>query len=325
MPPTKVIFDTDPGVDDAMALLFLHLHPAIDLVGVTTVLGNATIEQTTFNALYLKQRFAIPAPVARGAGQPLLRDADEPPTFVHGHNGLGDIALPERLAVAAIEQTAHRLIIDTVRQNPHQITIVAVGRMTNLALALQEAPDIAGLVREVVIMGGGFGRNGAGRHSTGGNVTPVAEANIHGDPEAADMMFGAAWPITVVGLDVTLQVRMDDAYLAVLRDQGGEAGRFIWDISRFYTAFYSARAGIEGCFVHDSSAVAYLIDRSLFRTERGGIRVVSGGIADGQTILAPEGQSFAPGAWDGRPVHSVCFGVDAPAVLDLYRRTIIGA
>ena len=319
MSPTKVIFDTDPGVDDAMALLLLHMHPAIELIGITTVLGNATIEQTTFNALYLAQRFAIAAPVARGAGQPLARAASAPPHYVHGRNGMGDIELPPQLDVTAVAQPAHRLIIELVRQHPHAVTIVAVGRMTNLALALQDDPEIAGLVHSVVIMGGGFGRNG-----TNGNVSPVAEANIAGDPEAADLVFGAAWPVTVVGLDVTQMVRMDHAYFTALQAQGGAAGAFIWDISRFYTAFYGQRAGIDGCYVHDSSAVAYVIDPGLFTTQRGTLRVVAGGIADGQTILKPEGQQFPPGPWDGRPVQTICIGVDAPAVLELYRRTICG-
>ncbi len=180
----KVIFDTDPGVDDALALLYLHKHAQIDLIGVTTTFGNASVESTTHNALYLKQAWGFAAPVARGAGGPLQPEATPEawPVHIHGHNGLGNHPVPASLDVAADTRPAHQLIIDLVRAHPGEVTLVAVGRMTNLALALQQAPDIAGLVRGVVIMGGAFHVNG--------NITPAAEFNIAFDPEAAHVVFG---------------------------------------------------------------------------------------------------------------------------------------
>lgn len=319
METMKVIFDTDPGVDDAMALLFLHRSPQVEIVGVTTTFGNGRIDTTTWNALYLTERFGIEAPVASGPAAPLVGPAPPPTDFVHGANGLGDIPLPATLRRKADPRPAHRFIIDTVRAHPGEITIVAVGRMTNLALALREDPAIAGLVREIVIMGGAFGHNGF--H---GNVTPVAEANIHGDPLAADEVFGGTWPITVVGLDVTQRTQMTTDYLRALARDGGEAGRFIWDITRFYVAFHHA-AGVADMFVHDSSAVAYLIDPSLFTTRRGSIRVVTDGIATGQTMLKPDEYNFPPGPWDDRPSHAVCIDVDTDRLLSLYRDTITAA
>lgn len=312
----KVIFDTDPGIDDAMALLFLHASTEVKLLGITTTFGNGTIETTTRNALYLAERFGIDAPVARGAGAPLVGVAAEPPDFVHGGNGLGDVALPETLSRETDPRPAHRLIIDLVRAHPGEIEIVAVGRMTNLALALREAPDIVPLVRQVVIMGGAFGINGVL-----GNVSPAAEANIWGDPLAADEVTGAAWPLVMVGLDVTQQTRMPTPYLRALSNEAGEAGQFIWEISRFYEAFHLA-GGVDSIYVHDSSAVAYLLKPELFETRRGAIRVVSEGLAFGQTIQAPAAQTYPPNAWDGRPAHLICTAVDSEGLRRLYRATL---
>ncbi|MBL8591166.1 MAG: nucleoside hydrolase [Devosia sp.] len=315
----KVIFDTDPGVDDAMALLFLHASPEVELIGITTTFGNGSIETTTRNALYLCERFGIAAPVARGAAAPLVGEAGAPPSFVHGGNGLGDIALPSEIARTPDPRPAHRLIIELVRAHPGEVEIVAVGRMTNLALALRENPGIVGLVKQVVIMGGAFGINGVL-----GNVTPAAEANIWGDPLAADEVTGASWPLTMIGLDVTQKTRMPTPFLRALANEAGDAGRFIWDISRFYEDFH-LKGGVDSIYVHDSSAVAYLLDPQLFETRRGAIRVVTEGIAFGQTIQKPADTGFPPTAWDGRPEHLIGTGVDAEGLRRLYRSTLQNA
>ncbi len=229
----KVIFDTDPGVDDAMALLYIDRCGALDLLGVTTVLGNADIDVVTRNALYLKQRFGLKAPVARGAEKPLKRPRTDSPTHIHGHNGIGDAPVPDKLDVTEDPRPAWQFIIDTVRAHPGEVTLIAVGRMTNLALALQNDPGIAKLVKAVSIMGGAFGING---HS--GNVSPVAEANIIGDPEAADQVVTADWPVTMIGLDVTHETIMTTEYLQTMQAKGGEIGQFFWDITRGYEKFY---------------------------------------------------------------------------------------
>lgn len=312
----KVIFDTDPGIDDAMALLFLHASPDVELLAVTTTFGNGAIDTTTRNALYLCDRFGIPALVGRGAGDPLVGQAGPAPHFVHGHNGLGDIALSDQLARTADPRPAYRLIIDLVRAHPHEIEIIAVGRMTNLALALREDPGIVPLVKQIVIMGGAFGIRGVL-----GNVTPAAEANIWGDPLAADEVTGATWPLTMVGLDVTQKTQMPTSYLHALQDIAGEAGRFIWEISRFYEKFHNA-GGVESIFVHDSSAVAFLLKPDLFETRTGAIRVVTEGLAFGQTIQKPDSVSYPPSEWDGRPSHSICTEVDSEGLRTLYAETL---
>lgn len=318
MPKLKVIFDTDPGIDDAMALLLLARHPRVELAAITTVFGNGAIGTVTRNALYLAARFGISAPVARGADRPLVGEVGPPPTFVHGHNGLGDIQLPP-VQGNLDPRPAHRLIAEMVRSDPGGVTVIAVGRMTNLALALAEAPDIAGKVARVVVMGGAFGHGG---HT--GNVTPVAEANIWGDPHAADIVFGADWPITIVPLDVSQETQMSERYLADLAEVAGEDGRFVRSVSAFYQEFHRQSAGIDGFYVHDSSAVAYALHPEFFRTETGTVRVVTDGIAAGQTLIKPDAKRFPPSAWDNRPSQTICTEVNAAAVLDLYRRTLLG-
>ncbi|WP_116141671.1 nucleoside hydrolase [Trinickia diaoshuihuensis] len=316
----KVIYDTDPGVDDSMALVFQALHPEIELLGVTSVFGNATIETTTRNALYLVERFAPGVPVARGAAAPLQREAPAPIGWIHGDDGLGNTGLGPKGQAALDARPAHRFIIDTVRAHPGEVVLVAVGPLTNLAVALEEDPEIARLVKQVVVMGGAFGTNGVN-----GNVSPAAEANMAGDPHAADIVFGAPWPVAIVGLDVTENTIMTTDYLAKLRDEAGENGRFVWDVSRDYEAFHRSSAGLEGIYVHDSSAVAYLLAPQLYLTRSGPVRVLTEGIAAGHTIQKPIGFAAPAPAWDGRPACEVCVGVDSKRMLELYARTLTGA
>ncbi|MDQ0455904.1 nucleoside hydrolase [Rhizobium paknamense] len=311
----KVIFDTDPGVDDAMALLFLHHHAEIDLLGITTVFGNATIETTTRNALFLKREWKIDAPVAQGAGETFIphRITHEPPKFIHGDDGLGNIGVPDVIDLPVDPRPAHHFIVETVRANPGEVTLVAVGRMTNLANALKEDPEIVSLVRQVVIMGGAFDVNG--------NVTPAAEANIHGDPEAADVVFTASWPVVVVGLDVTTKTVMTRSQLAEIRDAGGKRAELLFDLSQFYIKFYETRVP-DGMVVHDSCACAYVVRPDLFRTRTGSMRVVCGGLADGQTIQKPDDMGFGPSDWDNLPSQRACVDIDAEGVLKLIHDTI---
>ncbi|MFM0597657.1 MULTISPECIES: nucleoside hydrolase [Paraburkholderia] len=315
----KVIYDTDPGVDDAMALVFQARHPEIELLGLTSVFGNATIQTTTRNARFLAGRFAPGVPVAQGAAAPLKRIAPDPLAWIHGDNGLGNIALDMSDAATLDERPAHRFIIDTVRAHPGEVTLVAVGPLTNLALALADDPQIATLVKQVVIMGGAFGTDGVL-----GNVTPAAEANILGDPDAADLVFGAAWPVAIVGLDVTQRTIMSRDYLASLRERGGAAGQFVWDVSRHYEAFHEESAQLAGIYVHDSSAVAYVLAPHLYTTRSGPVRVLTEGIAVGQTIQKPVTMPVPAPDWDSRPACKVCVDVDVGGMLALYEKTILG-
>ncbi|GBQ63250.1 inosine-uridine preferring nucleoside hydrolase [Ameyamaea chiangmaiensis NBRC 103196] len=316
-PARAIIFDTDPGVDDVMALAFLTRLPGVELRAITTTFGNLALEATTRNALTIAERFGLDVPVAQGAAHALQNDQPRFVPHVHGADGLGDVHLPVPRRTVDPRPAAD-VIIDLVRRDPGAITLVGVGPFTNLAHALHKAPEIAGLVAGVSLMGGAFGTHG---HT--GNVSPVAEANVAADPWAADIVLGASWPVTMIGLDVTQEVVMDEAYLAALRDQAADAGRLIWDISRFYQRFHEQTRGLRGVFAHDSLAVAHAVRPDLFTTRSGSVRAVAGGIAHGQTIQKPRGLLCAPSSWDDRPEQAVAVGVDGGAFLDLYRRVLV--
>ena len=314
----KVIFDTDPGIDDAMALLYLSKLPEIDLLGITTVVGNADIATTTRNALFLRERFGIAAPVIQGAGETLDGKAKPEPVLVHGHNGLGDIEIPAVIDETGLRPgTAAQFIIDTLRAHPGEVTIIAVGRMTNLALALRQDPAIAGLAKQVVIMGGAFGYEGRS-----GNITPAAEANIYGDPVAADEIFAAAWPVVVVGLDVTHDIVLTEDYLAALSAEAGENGELLRQMSDHYARFYKDVMGLAGVVGHDLLAVTYALRPDWFGTRSGPICVLCDGIASGQTIQMPASRKGGHPDWATRPPHLVCTSVNADAVLQHYRETV---
>ena len=313
----KILFDTDPGIDDAMALLMLARDPRAELLGITTVFGNAPIDLTTTNALALCERFGIDVPVARGAAQALERPLRGFPELIHGHDGMGNTGLQPARVRQAERLQAPQFISQLARRHSGELTLVAVGPLTNLALALQHDPQLVEHVRRVVVMAGAFGTHG---HS--GNVSPVAEANVANDPHAADLVFAARWPVTIVGLDVTHQVLMSTDYLAALGQDGAEEGAFIWGITRCYESFYNTRTG-GGIYSHDASAVACALDPSPFTLRPGPVRVATEGIASGQTIQLRPGQKVPATDWDGIPEQSVCVGVDAPRLLAEFRACFV--
>jgi len=301
--PRKLIIDGDPGVDDALAIVAALQYPGFEVLGITTTFGNASIEQTTRNALRIVELSGRSIPVFRGAGTPIGIPLGEPPDFVHGKDGLGDTHQPQP-KIQAEPRSAVDFLVDSVRTSPGEITILAVGRSTNLAGALARDPDFAKNVREVVVMGGTF--------YVPGNVSPVAEANIGGDPHAADRVVTAAWPLTMVGLDVTTKVRIDDAMLRRVQAANDRYGDFLWAITRFYAEFHRSTGVKDGFYVHDPSAVAYLVDPSLFTIKRGPVRVVTEGIAIGETILAAYPYQYEMAPWKGQPMVGVAVDVDRP-------------
>lgn len=315
---TKIILDTDPGIDDVFAILFAEAHPDIELKAITTVYGNVTIKDATHNALYLKQKYQLNADIVTGASKPLIRPPVGPTVVVHGEGGFGDVKVPAEVEGQADPRPAYQYIIDALKAEPGEITLVAIGPLTNLALALQADPTIVDLVKEVVIMGGAFGEN-----DHRGNVTPFAEANIHDDPHAADIVLTASWPVVVIGLDVTEQSFFTREYLDQLRDDAGEVGQFIWDISRYYLKFYIEKVGLEGCHVHDPSAIAYVINPALFTLREGPIRVVTDGVAEGMTIQKFDGRVYLHDEWMDKASQKVGVAVKDAELLALYRNSII--
>ncbi|MFV3075565.1 nucleoside hydrolase [Niveispirillum fermenti] len=307
-PAVKIILDTDPGIDDAMAMAMLAGLPEIELLAITTVFGNADIAMTTRNALFLRRHLGLKAPVHQGAAGPLARPRGPGALHIHGDNALGGIALPPDTGERPDGLDAPAHIASLLRRHPGEVTILAIGPLTNLALALRRDPAIAGLARQVVVMGGAFGTDGRW-----GNVTPTAEANIHNDPEAAGAVLAAGWPVTLVGLDVTARCVLTTGRAAALRNRGATAA-MLWQVSRFYAAAYARYDGLDGCCLHDVAAVALLAAPELFTCQTGRAHVVLDGPETGRTLLDP-----AP---DGR--HSACIGVDAPRLVDLFMATVMG-
>jgi inosine-uridine nucleoside N-ribohydrolase len=306
-PRTRLLLDTDPGIDDAMALAMLARDPRADLIGITTVFGNGPVEQTTRNALSLRERFGLAhVPVARGAARLLVRDPAPFADHVHGRNGLGDVEVSAP-TLPLDPRPAARFIVDMVHRHPGELVLVPVGPLTNMAEALRLDPTLPRHVRAVVAMGGAFGTRG---HD--GNVTPFAEANIHADPHAADLVAAADWPVTFVGLDVTHEVVMPGDYLDDLGARGGPIGAYLREITRFYEAVYRRRNG-RGICCHDATAVACALDASAFTRRHGPVQVTTDGEAAGQTR-----QETVPHAT--RPAQQVCIDADVPRLLAHYRR-----
>ncbi len=310
----KVIIDCDPGIDDAMAIILAIEYPKFEILGITTAFGNATAAQATENALKIVELSGKEIPVYQGADRPLAVALRAPPDFVHGSDGLGntDQAKSKRQVETA---SAAEFIVESINTYPYEVTILAIGRQTNLAVALALDPGIAAKAKAVVLMGGAL--------YVSGNVTPAAEANIFGDPHAADSVFRAGWPVTMVGLDVTTKVIMNDEILEAVRKTNSRYGGFIYEISRFYMDFHIEEEGAHGGFyVHDPSAVMYLIDSDIFKIREGPVRVLTAGIGIGQTIMATYDYHRELEAWKDQPVTSAAVDVDADAFLAAYRKVM---
>ncbi|MDE2951721.1 MAG: nucleoside hydrolase [Chloroflexota bacterium] len=305
--PRKIIIDTDPGVDDTMAIFFALCSPELEVIGLTTIFGNVHAELATKNALRLLEIAGrTDIPVAPGADNPLTGPFEGPVPFVHGSDGQGDMFLPDP-AGAPADISAAQFIVEQLRARPGEITLAPVGPLTNIALALRLEPRITEWVDQVVLMGGNA--------LAPGNASPAGEANIRNDPEAADLVFGADWPVTMVGLDATHKVRMRPEDIAEYETHGNPMSDHIIRILPHYRNYFESNYPAQGIFVHDSSAIAYLLDPSLFETKRWAIRVGTQGLGRGKTWPA-FGKHILP-PWQNRPLVNVCVGVDGPRVVAL--------
>lgn len=276
---SKIILDTDPGVDDAMAILLAINSPEIEIAALTVVAGNVVIEQGLQNALKLvsaSKRCDIK--VARGASRPLAQRLTTA-EFFHGENGLGNISLPAPSCLPDAH-FAPDLIIELVSKYPHEITLVPIGPLTNLALAVAKAPAIVPLVKEVVLMGDG---------TTGGNVTAAAEANINNDPEAAKVVLEAGWPITIVGLNVTEKTLFTRTHLQELaKTQGGMNGLAVPILS--FMVHRAESTGLRGTPMHDPLTVGAVIDRSLIESQYLPVKIETRGeYTRGETVINRHG------------------------------------
>ena len=315
----KVIFDTDPGVDDAMALYFAMAHPDIDVIGITTTFGNVTVQQATENAIYLTRLAGVSIPVAQGAAVPLSKKPGSPPDFIHGKDGLGN--LPSRVEVEGVAEdvSAAEFIVKMARAHPGEITLVAVGPLGNLGLALKIEPNLPKLLKNVVLM--------AGTVTEPGNVSPVAEANVWNDPDAADLVFTAGWDLTMCGLDVTHRVVMPaSAFLGLATEQKHVATDTLSHAVDFYSNFYQAIRPELGhsCYGHDVLAFVWLVAPELFKTKMGRIRVQKQGEGNGQTMMDRLGLFYPEPGWEAdKPETRVCMEVNAPACYELIMGTLL--
>lgn len=296
-----LIFDTDPGVDDAQAIALLLAAPEIEIVGLTTTFGNVHVATATRNALLLTELAGQTIPVAQGAASPLVKTPFPPPDWIHGADGLGNQSLPEPKG-QTVSMSAAQFIVEETRKRPGEITLVAVGPLGNLAAALQLDPTVVDRVKRVVIMGGAV--------RTGGNVTPAAEANIFSDPHAAARVLSAAWPMTMVGLDVTHNAVLDPARMQRISAHQGALGKVLQHSFDFYADFYRGALDIDGCCPHDSCAVAWLLKPELFKTEPGHIHVVTEGPAEGLTLFAPSTRQYLDARWQQGGLVDVCVEMD---------------
>jgi purine nucleosidase len=304
-----MILDVDTGIDDAMAILYALNRPGIRLEALTTTFGNTDVDTATVNTLrILELTGRSDVPVARGVGRSLLRPFVKAADHVHGSNGLGDIVLPEPKG-RRVEEHAVDLIIRMARENPGEITLCPVGPITNVALALAKAPDIAGLLKEIVIMGSTVFHPGIG-----GIPTPMADANFWNDPEAAQIVLRSGASIVLVGMDVTMKMLLTAPVRRDIATKGGRVGSVMMEIADFYVRSYETMyPGIAGCGLHDPLAVAIAEDRSLAETERMCVDIELAGTLTRGSTVADRRLSAAD-----RRNADVCLSVDEPRFMERF-------
>ena len=276
MKPKRLIIDTDPGIDDSLAILLALASPEVKLEGLTVVSGNTFASQGVLNALgVLELVGAEGIPVAQGVPiplvQPLLIAAE-----THGEIGIGyaQLPLPHQ---KPIQKHAVDWIIETVLSNPREITLVAIGPLTNIAMAVRREPRLVEAIPEVIIMGGAI--------RVGGNTTPLAEYNTFCDPHAAHIVFHSGLPITLVPLDVTYRAILTQPDVKRLLEVPSPITRFVADATRFYMEFHDEYQKIEGCVINDPLALALAFAPQMVDTEHLYVDVdISGGVSMGKTF-----------------------------------------
>jgi purine nucleosidase len=320
----KVIIDTDPGTDDAIAILLALNSPELDVRALTVVPGNVTAELGLQNALKLASLAnRCDIPVAGGAQHPLFQKLITA-EFWHGKNGLANIELPPSRCKADA-RFGPDLIIQMVHENPHEITLVPIGPETNIALAVLKDPSIVPLVKEVIVMGGSI---------TGGNVNASAEANIYNDPEAAQIVFHAGWPLTMVGLDVGNQTLFTRKHVEQLAKTRGPENDFMVGVTG-YLVDLSAKFGDPGAPMYDPLAVGAAIDSTIVKAQAMHVDVETRGeFSRGETVANRQdtvernvlhGDHYVIEGIDKvTPNVQVCTGVDAERFIQLFIGRLAG-
>lgn len=284
--PKQVLMDVDTGVDDALAIILAHRWPRAQVVAIGTVTGNTSAAQAATNTLKTLDALGAQTSVAVGAMQAMARGPFPSEEDVHGADGLGDADLPAPTRAPTGEHAVDQLL-RLVHERPGELSLYASGPLTNLGLALQRDPELPHLVKEVMVMGGAI--------VAAGNSTATAEANIYHDPEAANLVFAADWPVTLVALDVTMRALLRQDELAILRASDRPLARFTMRILPPYLKLYSQRFGFDAVTMHDPLAMALLLDPSLAlervrldtRVETAGELTVGMTVADRRPLIGP--------------------------------------
>jgi inosine-uridine nucleoside N-ribohydrolase len=273
--PARVIIDTDPGVDDALALLLAMSSPELKIEGLTPVAGNVPLDLTLPNALRMVEVAGrTDIPVAAGARGPLLRRLVTA-QYAHGENGLGGAVFPEP-KLKPIADVAAAFIRETVRKHPGEVTLIAIGPLTNVATALNSDPELAGMIRSLVMMGGSL---------SGGNITPAAEFNVYVDPEAARIVFQSGIPVTMVGLDVTRKTSLTEEHVRTLEGAHNPISQGAAKVARNALDHHREQGFLVGPNMHDSLAVAAFLDPSLLTWRDFYVDVeTSGELTAGETV-----------------------------------------
>ncbi|MEO0358259.1 MAG: nucleoside hydrolase [Pseudomonadota bacterium] len=299
----KLIIDTDPGIDDAMAIGYAVADDRIDLVALTTVFGNVHTPQATRNALRLCDWLRVDIPVAQGAMAPRALPGFPPSHTVHGAEGFGDLpaANPSR---PKIDEPAAEFLVRMAHEHAGELVLCPIGPLTNVAAAIDLDADFTKRLKACVIMGGSL--------REGGNITDYAEANIYHDPHAADVVFSAGGNIVMVGLDVTHRTLATRGDFQALAQASPKFGGRLNDMAQFYIDFYETVGKFDGCSLHDPAAVIACIDPDLFGFEPHMMRVTCDGDRSGETFAS----------LDSIPPIQVCTKLDADALKQQFFKTL---
>ncbi len=275
MGDTKLILDCDVGHDDAIALMVAAKHPALDLLGVTAVAGNQVLPKTLRNTLLVCEHLDLDVPVYAGMTGPMVRDQITAGD-IHGESGLDGPVFAPLSRKKAEREHAVTYLIRTLTESDGDITLVPVGPLTNIAMAMRLAPEICTKIRRIVLMGGAYGL---------GNASPAAEFNVLADPEAAHVVFSSGVPIVMMGLDLTNQALADESVIRRMEGIGNRAGKLFGDIMRF--TLHSQRVnGLSAGPVHDVTAVVYLLAPEVFQVREAYVEVdLSRGPCYGRTVV----------------------------------------
>jgi len=261
----KIIIDTDPGQDDAVAILLALASPELEVLGITAVAGNVPLEWTQKNARKVCELAGRPdIRVFAGAAQPLQR-ALVTAEYIHGNTGLDGPVLPEPKMALQTPHAVDFLVEEIKRQPPGSVTLCTLGALTNVALALQRAPEIAPRIQQIVLMGGGY--------SEGGNITPAAEFNMYVDPHAAAVVFASGIPLVVLPLDVTHQVLTTRKRLDAIAAIGTPVAHATVELLEFFERYDEAKYGSDGGPLHDPCVIAYLLQPALFKGRHCNVRI----------------------------------------------------